>query len=139
MLYSNQDGISGGAPLPPSRSSAPDPIDLHAIQSLRALNPGDDSFLNELTEIFFADSSQRFREIEQALVAGDPGRAARAAHSLKGSSSNFGATRLAKMSEELEFTVRQSPAADAVSRLPALKDEYARVKAGLETLLTPGR
>ncbi|OHE82987.1 MAG: hypothetical protein A3G75_08385 [Verrucomicrobia bacterium RIFCSPLOWO2_12_FULL_64_8] len=103
------------------------------------MNPGDDSFLSKLTEIFFAGSNQRFCEIEQAIAGSDPGRAVRQAHGLKGSSSIFGATRLTKISADLEPTVKQCPAADAVSRLPARKEEFARVRAGRGTLLPAGQ
>ena len=70
-------------------------IDLQAIENLRALNPGDnDEFLREIVGIFLEDTPQRIAELEQSLAAGDVPKFTRAAHSIKGSSSNLGAMLL---------------------------------------------
>lgn len=42
-------------------------IDPQAIEDLRAMNPGDDSFLRELIQIYLEDSPARIVEIEQSL------------------------------------------------------------------------
>ena len=85
--------------IPPQPKPVLDPA---AIEALRALNPGDDSFFRDLVQIFLDDSPQRIAEIEQALARGDTRQLTLAAHSLKGSSSNFGADRLRSLSEQLE-------------------------------------
>jgi histidine phosphotransfer protein HptB len=113
-------------------------LDPEALAALRDLNPGDDSFFQDLIQIFLDDSPQRIAEMEQSLVNGDARQLMLAAHSLKGSSSNFGARRLRALSEQLELLGRQGPLGDAPRQLPALKEEFARVKAALEALL-PGK
>lgn len=110
-------------------------LDPHAIEALRALNPGDDSFFSDLVDIYLDDSPKRIAEIEHALTEGDARRLTLAAHSLKGSSANFGADRLRAASEQLELLGRQGALADGSAQLPALKEEFARVKAELEALL----
>ncbi len=111
------------------------PLDPNAIETLRALNPGDDSFLRDLVQIYLDDSPKRIAEIEHSLAQGDARRLTLAAHSLKGSSANFGADQLRALSERLEQLGRQGSLGDVPTHLPALKDAFARVKAALEALL----
>lgn len=119
-------------------SQLPPALDPAALAALRELNPGDDSFFQDLIQIFLDDSPQRIAEIEQSLVKRDVRQLTLAAHSLKGSSSNFGAERLRALSEQLELLGRQGPLGDAPGQLLALKNEFARVRAALEALV-PGK
>ena len=121
---------------PPSQ--LPPALDPDALAALRELNPGDDSFFQDLIQIFLDDSPQRIAEIEQSLMKRDVRQLTLAAHSLKGSSSNFGAERLRALSEQLELLGRQGPLSDAPRQLLALKNEFARVRAALEALV-PGK
>jgi len=114
------------------------PIDPQAIEELRAMNPGDDSFLRELIQIFLEDSPQRIAEIELCLEEGDALRLTRAAHSLKGSSSNFGAAPLRAISEKIERLGRDGKLGEVPADLPELKLEFDRVKAALEALVPAG-
>jgi HPt (histidine-containing phosphotransfer) domain-containing protein len=120
---------------PPQLKPALDPA---AIAALRDLNSGDDSFFQDLVQIFLDDSPQRIAEIEQSLVKGDARQLTLAAHSLKGSSANFGAAQLRALSEQLELLGRQGSLGDAPAQLLALKDEFVRVRAALEAL-APGK
>jgi histidine phosphotransfer protein HptB len=113
------------------------PLNLQAIEDLRALNPDDDSFLRELIQIYLDDSPKQIAEIEQSLAQGDSLRLTRAAHSLKGSSANFGAGQLRALCEAIEHLGRAAKLQDVPDRLPELKAEYGRVKTALEGLLTP--
>ncbi len=112
-------------------------LDPKAITALRELNPGDDSFLRDLIQIYVADSVQRIGEIEEALDSGDSRKLTIAAHSLKGSSANFGAQELRRLSESIEMIGRQGTVTGAAAQVPALSEEFARVKAELEGLLAP--
>jgi len=113
-------------------------LDASAIDALRALNPGDDSFLHDLIQIYLDDAPKRLAEIEQAAAAKDARKLTLAAHSLKGSSSNFGAHQLRALSEELEQLGRQSAVDGVAAKIPPLRAEYERVKAELTALLPPG-
>ena len=44
------------------------PLDPNALDALRSLNPGDDSFLRDLIQIFLEDSPARIAEIAEALA-----------------------------------------------------------------------
>jgi HPt (histidine-containing phosphotransfer) domain-containing protein len=113
-------------------------LDPKAIEELRSLNPEDGSFLRDLIQIYLDDSPQRIVEIEQSLAKGDASRLTRAAHSLKGSSANFGATQLRAISERIENLGRQGALNKVPAQLPELKAEYERVKADLDALVSPG-
>jgi HPt (histidine-containing phosphotransfer) domain-containing protein len=108
------------------------PLDPQAIEDLRALNPGDVSFLRELIQIYLDDSPKQIADIEQSLAQGDAPRLTRAAHSLKGSSANFGAGQLRALCEQIEQLGRSAALGGIPARLPELKAEYGRVKAALE-------
>ncbi len=112
-------------------------LDPKAIAALRDLNPGDDSFLRDLIQIYLADSPQRIAELEDGLARKDSRKLTIAAHSLKGSSANFGANGLRALSEKIEQCGKRGALDEAQAELPALREEYARVKAELESLLAP--
>ena len=114
------------------------PLDPQAIADLRALNPDDVSFLRELIQIYLDDSPKQIAEIEQSLAQGDAPRLTRAAHSLKGSSANFGASRLRAVSEQIETLGRQGLLRDVPAQLPELKAGFEQVRADLEALISPG-
>ena len=113
------------------------PIDPQAIEELRAMNPGDDSFLRELIQIYLEDSPQRIAEIESSLEQGDALTLTRAAHSLKGSSSNFGALQLRAVSEKIEHLGRDGALSEVSALMPELRLEFDRVKSAREALGAP--
>lgn len=107
-------------------------IDPEAIENLRALNPGDnDEFLREIITIFLEDTPQRIAELDQSLVAGDVPTFTRAAHSIKGSSSNLGALRLREFAEKLEQNSRKNGLGEIARDLAAIKVEFAAVQLAL--------
>jgi len=118
----------------------PPTIDPEAISNLRDLGGGDgegDGFLREIVGIFLVDTPARLEELDQALAAGDLVRFNRAAHSIKGSSSNLGASALQQAADRLEAKSRAS-LAGVEPELAAVKAEFQRVRAALEQLCPPG-
>lgn len=110
-------------------------IDPQAIADLRALNPGDnDEFLREIVGIFLDDTPQRIAELDQSLAAGDAPTFTRAAHSIKGSSSNLGATALRTVAAALEEHARRHGLAGVGPLIEPVKTEFARAQAALKTL-----
>ena len=111
-------------------------LDPNAIAELRSLNPGDnDEFLREIAGIFLEDTPQRIAELDQSLAAGDAPKFTRAAHSIKGSSSNLGATGLRAVAEDLETRARAEGLRDVHDLVAQLKAEFARTRAAINTLL----
>ena len=115
---------------------APLIIDPQAIENLRALTPGDnDEFLREIVGIFLEDTPRRITELEQGLAGKDPLSFTRAAHSIKGSSSNLGALALRAVAERLELQSKQSGLTGVESLLAELKSEFARAAAELSQII----
>jgi len=111
-------------------------IDPQAIESLRALNPGDnDEFLREIAGIFLEDTPVRIAELDQSLAAGDGSKFTRAAHSIKGSSANLGAMALRAVAEKLEHQSRTSGLTDVAALVADVKKEFARAQAELTKLV----
>ena len=111
-------------------------LDPQSIENLRSLNPDDnDEFLREIAGIFIEDTPHRIAELDQCLVSGDVARFTRAAHSIKGSSSNLGAMALRAAAEKLEQQARASGLADVSGLVAELKTEFGRAQAALDALL----
>ena len=110
-------------------------ITQQAIEDLRALSPdAGGEFLRELIEIYLQDIPERIGELELALASGDPILLTRAAHTIKGSSSNFGAVRLSKVAHEIEMHGKAGDLAAAGAARDRLKSEYALVAAELKRI-----
>ncbi len=116
----------------PNQIMSDDPtVDMQAIDGLRELSP-DADFLRELIEIYLQDTPQRIAELQDALNKKDIPVFTRAAHTIKGSSSNFGATKLTKLAHELEMQGKSDNLAESPASVAKLNLEYALVA---ETLL----
>lgn len=110
-----------------------------AIQALRELGPeGDQEFFQELIAIYLADTPKQMDQLEDALNRQDAVVATRAAHTMKGSSSNFGAEQLSRLAQEIEKNCKAGNISAAAAGLPNLKREFALVVAELRQLSTTG-
>lgn len=110
-------------------------IDQEAIENLRALNPEDDSFLREIVGIFLEDTPARIAELKDSFARSDVAAFSRAAHSIKGSSSNLGASRLRKAAETLEHESKKGGLTGLDAFIPSLETEFSTAKAELEKLI----
>ncbi len=110
-------------------------IDPEAIANLRALSPDDgDVFLREIVSIFMDDTPKRIAELHACRTSGDAATFTRAAHSIKGSSSNLGASELRGVAESLEHKSRENGLSDVDGLLTELEAAYARAKEELTKL-----
>ncbi|HEY0862540.1 MAG TPA: Hpt domain-containing protein [Lacunisphaera sp.] len=106
-----------------------------AIRALRDLSPeGDSEFLRELIEIYLADTPKQLTKLEEAINRQDSGQVVHAAHTIKGSSGNFGATKLAQVAQEMEAHGKSSNLTSAAAALPGLKQAFADVITALQAL-----
>jgi HPt (histidine-containing phosphotransfer) domain-containing protein len=72
--------------------------------------------------------------LRQALEQGDAAELRRAAHTIKSSSNDFGATTLAELCQELE-TMGKAGTLDGAAELVAqVEHEYEQVRAALEAV-----
>jgi HPt (histidine-containing phosphotransfer) domain-containing protein len=108
-----------------------------AIAALRGLSPdGGNSFLREMIEIYTADTPKQFAWLDEALAQGKAADLIRAAHTIKGSSGNFGAMRLVQAAQAVEALGKAGDLAGAARLIPELKAEYAAVTESLARLLS---
>ena len=109
-------------------------IDMQAIDGLRELSP-DADFLRELIEIYLQDTPQRIAELQDALNKKDVPVFTRAAHTIKGSSSNFGAIKLTKLAHDLEMQGKSDNLSEAPASLANLNSEFALVAETLSKII----
>ncbi len=98
-------------------------IDMQVIAGLRELGGEDEpGLLVEIVALYLVDAPRRLHEIDQALASGDLKALERAAHTLKSSSQNVGATGMAQLCKRMEELARRSE----VSGVRMLQDEGSR-------------
>jgi two-component system sensor histidine kinase/response regulator len=107
------------------RRRAP-PMDLAA--ALRAVD-GDRELLQELMEVFLAESPSQLATLRMALHHGDPRRLEGIAHSLKGALGAVGAMRAQELAQRLEAPGRADQLDGAPSLVQQLDTELARLAA----------
>ncbi len=86
---------------------------------------GDMELVREVAELFVADCPHRLNAMHEALTAGDAAALQRAAHSLKGSVSNFSAADAVDAARRLETMGRDGDLANAPAACVALEREIA--------------
>jgi signal transduction histidine kinase/HPt (histidine-containing phosphotransfer) domain-containing protein/ActR/RegA family two-component response regulator len=124
----------GAAELP-----ALDPIYLDRLRQLQEVTGR--AVVGEIVDSFLGEMPRRLARLREALAAGDGEALAFAAHSLKGSSAQLGALRLASLSHALELQGRSGSLAGAAGLVDDVARELARVapelKARSEGLAAP--
>jgi signal transduction histidine kinase/two-component SAPR family response regulator/HPt (histidine-containing phosphotransfer) domain-containing protein len=75
------------------------PVDMSRMNDLTG---GDPAMLNELVEMFYKQTTQQLKQIEDAVRAGDATQVRHVAHSCKGASATLGMTQLSKLMLALE-------------------------------------
>jgi PAS domain S-box-containing protein len=119
---------------PPAAGPLP-AVDPGFLASIRQLQGGgNSSLLNELIDIFLADTPPRILAVREAVSGNDAEGLRFAGHSLKSGSSNIGAYRLAELAARLEEAGKCGAAAGALDILSSLEREYDRVRACLEAI-----
>src|SRR5690606_26109386 len=107
-----------------------------AIANLRSLSPDDDDvFLKEILTIFIDDTPQRIAELRAALSGGDAISFVRAAHSIKGSSSNVGAAELRALAERLEHHARLQGLTAVDEQVAGIEGAFERAKVELRKFI----
>jgi CheY-like chemotaxis protein/HPt (histidine-containing phosphotransfer) domain-containing protein len=114
-------------------------LDLAVLQNLRELQlPDGSDVLAKVIELFSEDTPKRLAEIKAIIERGDAAALARSAHALKGSSGNLGASRLAKLSVELETASLKDNLDKAPGLLARLETEFGQVRQALITFYKSG-
>jgi two-component system sensor histidine kinase/response regulator len=103
------------------------PTDVEVFDLTEALDrvEGDLDLLKEMADLFLEEYAHMLTEIEHAIAAGDARALQHAAHTLKGSVSNFAAPKATEASFVLEKMGRRQDLAEAPAALATLKQELA--------------
>ena len=112
------------------------PLDLEVLALL--VDPeqgGDPVFLAEIAQLFSREKPPLLAELSTAAAAGDAAALARAAHTLKGSAANLGATRMQETATELELLGRANSTEGASPLVEDAAAEFVRVEAALQVEL----
>lgn len=96
---------------------------------------GDESLIQEMVTIFLEVSPKQLIAAHQALRNEDSKELGRIAHTLKGSSSYYGARRLAKPCTELEENCERGNLIGADSLIAQLEEEFAAVREALKAVV----
>jgi len=91
-------------------------------------------FLEEIAALFAEDCPKLLADIRSAIDAGNSGKVERAAHTLKGSVSNFGAEPAREAALRLEMLGRSGDLRPAVEAYAVLEREIERSTAALLAL-----
>ena len=92
---------------------------------------GDHEILQEIAQLFIEDTPDTMAQIRQAIDDRDAGALEKAAHSLKGSVSNFGAEEAVQAALQLEMMGRGGNLADVEAPYRALEAEVNKVSEAL--------
>jgi two-component system, sensor histidine kinase and response regulator len=110
-------------------------LDHSAIEAVRQLDPdGNDRLLARLIALYRDDSSQLLADIDNAMKVGDAEAVARAAHTLKSSSANLGATNVAAIARLIENSARSGDITELPSTLTKLRAQRTVALSELEGL-----
>jgi len=113
------------------------PIDKTVIDGIRELEgDGGKGFLERVINLYLAGASQLVQEVISAAENGDAESFLRAAHTLKSSSANLGATSLSDICRKIEGKIRTGePIAPGDPLLSKFEGEFRSVRDALTALL----
>jgi HPt (histidine-containing phosphotransfer) domain-containing protein len=114
-----------GAPVPWTDEP---PFDEAALMEQVA---GDRELLREISGLFCAESPRLREDVRSAIAAGDAGGLRKAAHTLKGAASNFGATAVVAAAKALEAMARDGDLSGAAAGRDRLEEALRRFEEAL--------
>jgi histidine phosphotransfer protein HptB len=107
-------------------------IDLPTFEALRESMGAD--FIIELLQAYYDETPQLLSNLQQALTKQDCEAFRLAAHSIKSTSSSFGALQFGALAKELEMMGRGGDLQGASEKVAALSGAYPAVRQALEGL-----
>ncbi len=121
---------------------APEPagsraIDAARLEVLRELGRrANHDLVGELSQLFLERGPRGLVRVRQALAAQDFAAAEQAAHSLKGTCGNLGATRMAALAAALEHHAAAGAREEGTRQAEAVAEEFERVAVELREILS---
>lgn len=134
----NRDGAASQQPTPNAGAGETlmrATLDLSVLEKLRTYQrEGQPDIVTRLIDLFLGQAPGHVAEIEAALGNGDAEAMVRAAHALKGTSANMGATKLTELAAALERAGRDGDLGSIAAEVSDLVAEFALVRADLSGL-----
>ena len=124
--------------LPPAEQMAarsPPVLNAGVLDELREVLGGE---VDKIIAVYLEDAPRLIAQLERAAVSGDPIALRVAAHTLKSSSANVGATTLSDAARDLEHGARDGTLTQPASAVARIVGEYAQVRAALQAKLPAG-
>jgi HPt (histidine-containing phosphotransfer) domain-containing protein len=106
-------------------------IDPEALVRLERI--GGPVFVKRMIDLFLMEAPQRLAAAREGEKSGNIAALAEAAHSLKSSAHNYGASRLSFIAEEIELSARANKVENLSTLLNDLEQAYSTVKSWLES------
>ena len=130
-------GVSLAVPatLPPiEQIAARSPVVINAsvLDELREVLGGE---VDKIIAVYLEDAPRLIAQLERAAVGNDPIALRVAAHTLKSSSANVGATTLADAARDLEHGARDGTLTQPATAVARIVGEFAQVRAALQAQL----
>jgi HPt (histidine-containing phosphotransfer) domain-containing protein len=119
-------------PAPPvARQPVPtpgSPLNEQALKQIRSLRkPGGPDLLKRIVDLYLSNSRTLIGTLRDAVIRNDAAAVLQAAHSLKSSSTNVGATGLGELCAKLEASALAGNLGSAWPHLERLVEEYEQV------------
>jgi len=109
-------------------------IDMAALDAIRSLGGTETpDLLEQIIRLYLDSAPQLMASIRDGLAAVDNDKVRMAAHTLKSSSANLGAGRLAEVCKKLELAARANAIASDAPQLSEIEAEYHRVCGALRS------
>ena len=103
-------------------------LDPAALAELRAIDADEPGFLAELVQTYLHESAIQLAALHAARGAGDAAALTYAAHRLRGSSANLGATLLVELCSRLEAASRAGDVAEGGALVGQVEAAFAQVR-----------
>jgi HPt (histidine-containing phosphotransfer) domain-containing protein len=108
-------------------------LDPATLATLLEIIGGEQELLVELIDSFLEDAPPLLVKLRQGLEQGNAATVRMAAHTIKSSSNDFGATRLAELCQQLEDMGKAGSLDGAPEFAAQVEAEYEQVKTALQT------
>ncbi|MFL5268393.1 MAG: response regulator [Stellaceae bacterium] len=123
---------AGAEPSSLFSATAADPIDRHALASLRRLQrEGRPDIVQQVVQLFLKGAASLLKDLENGVATGDHDQLFHASHALRSASANVGAIVLSARCKELEQLARTGSVPDAARIVKVIREDYRIAEANL--------
>lgn len=125
LLDAIQRQLSGSPSATAAVATAPGELEV-ALERLHRLGGG--KFVREMIDLFLDYAGSKIAEARRAQMAGDSAGVARAAHPLKSSAGNVGATRVQELAAQIELSAEKKTSGELYRLVGELETAFAEFK-----------